>query len=620
MSSIDLSAPTTQDPPMFQIFEPASDRGYAGRHLPLLRAELADLRLDGFYIPHDDEYQNEYIPAYAERLMWVSGFSGSAGAAIVMQGRAIIFVDGRYTLQVRQQVASEFYEYEDIAEMSPYQWLADNVKSGVRIGYDPMVVTSDGVSRLAAAALKGGFSLVGVEVNPIDTSWLDQPTRPLAKVSPHGTEFSGQSSSDKRTEIAEFVTRAGADALLVTAPTSIAWLFNVRGGDVSRTPLPLGRAILASDGRATLFIAPEKIGNELSGYLGDGVDIRAEGDVDDALEKLGRTGANVAIDAALAPASYVQTLRDAGANIVELTDPCALPRACKNATEISGTKAAHIRDGVAVTHFLHWVATKAQGGDVDEIMAAKTLENFRSASGQLADLSFDSISAAGPHGAICHYKVSTESNITLDRDSLYLIDSGGQYSDGTTDITRTVAIGQATEEMCDRFTRVLKGHIALASAVFPVGTTGHQLDILARKPLWEVGLDYDHGTGHGVGSFLGVHEGPQRISKASNTQALRPGMILSNEPGFYKSGEFGIRIENLVVVREPAAIAGGERKMMRFDTITLAPISLDLITQSLLTDVERQWLNQYHERVRETLGPLVTENVREWLARETREI
>jgi Xaa-Pro aminopeptidase len=620
MSSTDLSTSTAQNSQPFQTFEPVSDRSYAGRHLPLLRAEMADLGLDGFYIPHDDEYQNEYIPAYAERLMWVSGFSGSAGAGVVMQNRAIIFVDGRYTLQVRQQVDGEFYEYEDISKMPPDKWLAENVKLGVRIGYDPMLVTSNGVSRLAAAAKKGGFTLVCVDVNPIDTSWTDQPMRPLAKVSPHGLEFSGQSSSGKRAEIAEFVTGAGADALLVTAPTSIAWLFNVRGGDVSRTPLPLGRAILESDGRATLFIAPEKIGNELSGYLGEGVDIRAEGDVVDALEKLGRSGANIAIDAALAPASYVQTLRDAGAKIVELTDPCALPRACKNATEISGTKTAHIRDGVAVTHFLHWVATKAQNGDVDEIIAAKTLERFRSLSGQLADLSFDSISAAGPNGAICHYKVSTESNIKLDRGSLYLIDSGGQYSDGTTDITRTVAIGQPTEEMCDRFTRVLKGHIALATAVFPTGTSGHQLDILARKPLWEVGLDYDHGTGHGVGSFLGVHEGPQGISKALNAQPLKPGMILSNEPGFYKSGEFGIRIENLIVVREPTAVTGGEREMMAFDTITLAPISLELVTQSLLTDVERQWLNQYHERVRETLGPLLTEDVREWLTQETRAI
>ena len=620
MSSIDLSAPTTEDSQMFQTFEAVSDRSYAGRHLPLLRTKLSELGLDGFYIPHDDEYQNEYIPAYAERLMWASGFSGSAGAAVVLQAEAIMFVDGRYTLQVRQQVDHAFYEYRDIAETPPEEWLAANVKSGARIGYDPMLVTSNGVSRLAAAAQKGGFSLVSVDVNPIDTSWTDQPARSLAKLSPHGLEFAGQSSSEKREEIAKFVTRGGADALLVTAPTSIAWLFNVRGGDVPRTPLPLGRAILESDGRATLFVAPEKVGNELSGYLGESVDIRAEGDLLDALEKLGGSGANVAIDADLAPASYVQALRDAGATIVELSDPCALPRACKNATEISGTKTAHVRDGVAVTRFLHWLATQAQNGDVDEITAAKKLESFRSVSAELADLSFDSISAAGPNGAICHYKVSTESNIKLGRDSLYLIDSGGQYPDGTTDITRTVAIGQPTAEMCDRFTRVLKGHIALATAVFPVGTTGHQLDILARKPLWDVGLDYDHGTGHGVGSFLGVHEGPQRISKAPNTQGLKPGMILSNEPGFYKSGEFGIRIENLVVVNEPAVIAGGEREMISFDTITLAPISLDLVVQSLLTDDERQWLNRYHTRVREILVPLVAEEIKEWLAWETRQI
>lgn len=605
---------------MFQSYEPVSDRSFSKKHLPPLRAELKKRNLDGFIVPHDDEYQNEYIPAYAERLMWVSGFSGSAGAAIVMTDRAVIFVDGRYTLQVRQQVDDAFYSYEDITEMSPDQWLAKNAAKGARIGYDPMLHTSAGLARLEAAAKKAGFALVPVNENPIDAAWVDQPAFPTAPVKAHGLEFAGKASSEKRRDIAAALKEAGADAVLVTAPPSIAWLFNVRGGDVARSPLPLGRAILKSDGTATLFVAPEKVGNELSGHLGSDVDVRAESDVGDALARLGKAGLAVAVDPALTPVKYVQDLKQAGAKIVELTDPCALPRACKNEAEIVGTRAAHIRDGAAVTRFLHWIATNAQRGDVDEITAAKKLEAFRSERGDLVDISFDTISGAGPNGAVVHYKVNTETNRKIEPNSLFLIDSGAQYRDGTTDITRTVAIGKPTNEMRDRFTRVLKGHIALATMRFPAGTTGHQLDALARKPLWDAGLDYDHGTGHGVGSFLGVHEGPQRIAKAANTQALKPGMILSNEPGFYKTGEFGIRIENLIVVTPPEPIEGGEREMMGFETITLAPIDLNLVLPSLLTEAERHWLNKYHARVRQTLTPLAPKDVAGWLAEATKAI
>jgi Xaa-Pro aminopeptidase len=605
---------------MFQTFEPVSDRTFAARHLPLLRAELAKRNLDGFIVPHDDEYQNEYIPAYAERLMWASGFSGSAGAAVIFADRAVIFVDGRYTLQVRQQVDADLFAFEDIVETPVDAWLAKNAPAGARIGYDPMLHTSAGLDKLDAAAKKAGFTLIAVPENPIDAAWTDQPARPLAPVKAHGIEFAGKASADKRRDIAAALKEAGADAALITAPPSIAWLFNVRGGDVSRSPLPLARAIVSADGGASLFVAPEKVDNELAGHLGPEVDIRAEAEVGAALEKLGAAGKAVAIDPALAPIRYVQALREAGARIVELTDPCALPRACKNDVEIAGTKTAHVRDGAAVTRFLHWVATEAQSGDVDEISAAKKLEGLRAESGMLKDLSFDSISAAGPNGAICHYKVSTESNLNLRPGSLYLIDSGAQYPDGTTDITRTVPIGRPTDEMRDRFTRVLKGHIALATMRFPAGTSGHQLDMAARKPLWDAGLDYDHGTGHGVGSFLGVHEGPQRIAKALNAQALKPGMIVSNEPGFYKAGEFGIRIENLIVVTAPEPIDGGEREMMRFETITLAPISLDLVVPALLTEAERDWLNKYHARVRQTLTPLIPKEVADWLKHETRAI
>ncbi len=612
--------PPTFNLPMFQSFDPVSDRTFAAKHLPPLRAEMKKRGLDGFIVPHDDEYQNEYIPAYAERLMWVSGFSGSAGAAIVFLDSAVIFVDGRYTLQVRQQADDAFYSYEDLTETPPDQWLAKHGKKGAKIGYDPMVHTSAGLAKLETAAKKAGFSLVAVEPNPIDAAWTDQPSRPTAMVKAHDLAFAGRPSAEKRADIAGALREAGADAVVLTAPPSVAWAFNIRGGDVSRTPLPLSRAIVASDGKATLFVAAEKVGNELSGHLGRDVDIRAETDVEDALENLGRAGKAVALDSALAPVKYARILKDAGARIVELTDPCALPRATKNKAELDGTRAAHIRDGAAVTRFLYWVATKAQSGDVDEITAAKTLEALRAETGKLVDLSFDTISGAESNGAVVHYKVSTATNRKLPKNSLYLIDSGAQYTDGTTDITRTVAIGEPTAEMCDRFTRVLKGHIALGTMRFPAGTTGHQLDMIARKPLWDAGLDYDHGTGHGVGSFLGVHEGPQRIAKVANTQALKPGMILSNEPGYYKTGEFGIRIENLIVVTEPEAMKGGERPMMGFETITLAPIDRRCIDVTLLTDAEHKWLNAYHERVRKTLTPQLPKPVADWLAEATKPI
>ena len=605
---------------MFQHFDPVSDKSFAGRHLPQLRAEMKKRNIDAFIVPHDDEYQNEYIPAFAERLMWVSGFSGSAGAAIVFADKAIVFVDGRYTLQVRQQTDEKFFTFEDIVETPLDQWLADHAPKDARIGYDPMLHTKAGVERLEKAAKKAGFSLVALGSNPIDAAWKDQPARPLSPARPHALDFSGKSSADKRKEIAGTIAKAGADAALITAPPSIAWLFNVRGADVSRTPLLLARALQWSDGKATLFIAPEKVGNELPSFLGDDVDIRAEADLEGALAKLGKDGKAIAVDPALAPMKYVTELQNAGAKIVELTDPCALPRATKNETELNGTRAAHIRDGAMVTQFLHWIATAAQDGSVDEIAAAKKLEEFRASTGKLLDLSFDTISGAGENGAVVHYKVSTATSRRLSPGELFLIDSGAQYLDGTTDITRTVPIGAPTQEMRERFTLVLKGHIALATARFPAGTTGTQLDILARKALWDCGLDYDHGTGHGVGSFLGVHEGPQRIAKASNSQGLKPGMILSNEPGYYKTGGYGVRIENLIVVVEPQAIDGGERSMMSFETITLAPINLDLVASSLLTESERRWLNQYHARVRQTLTPLVSKDAAEWLIGQTRSI
>ncbi len=419
---------------MFQTFEPVSDRSFAGKHLPLLRAEMKKQNLDGFLIPHDDEYQNEYIPAYAERLMWSTGFSGSAGAALIMLDKAIMFTDGRYTLQVRAQADSAFFDYVDLMETPPDAWLSENAPKGARIGYDPMLHTTAGVNKLKTAAQKAGFELIAVVQNPVDAAWKDQPPAPLTPVKPHDLQFAGKSSEDKRKEIAAAVAKAGADMALITAPPSIAWLFNVRGQDVSRSPLPLGRALINKDGSATLFVAPEKIGNDLPGFLGDDVDVRAEDDVASALEKLGKQHMKVAVDPALAPSKYVDDLKANGAVVIDLADPCALPRAAKNETEIAGTRAAHIRDGAAITIFLHWLDTEAQSGEVDEITAAQKLESIRMQSDMLRDLSFDTISGAGPNSALPHYRVSTESNIKLDRNSLYLVDSGGQYPDGTTDI------------------------------------------------------------------------------------------------------------------------------------------------------------------------------------------
>ncbi len=605
---------------MFQTYDPVSDISFAAAHMPKLRASMAAQKLDGFLVPHDDEYQNEYIPAYAERLLWISGFSGSAGFAIVMTDKTGIFVDGRYTLQVREQTDSAFFSFHDYTQKEISDWLTQNTKKGQRIGYDPMLHTRNGLKPLEAAAKKGGFELVATPSNPLDSAWSDQPDAPNASIQPHKLEYAGIASKDKRTQIAKTLKEKNADAALITAPPSIAWAFNIRGGDVDRSPLPLSRAVIFNDGHAQLFFDQAKKSSDLDAHLGTDISIDEEANITKALEQLGANKSKVLIDPGLTPIGFINALIESGAEIIEGEDPCALPRARKNAAEIDGTRAAHIRDGAAVTKFLHWLATTGQSGEIDEIEASSKLESFRAQDNSLKDLSFDSISGSGPNGAIVHYRVTTKTNRKLEKNSLFLIDSGGQYPDGTTDITRTVPIGEPSEEMRDRFTRVLKGHIALAQARFPKGTTGTQLDTLARLPLWEAGLDYDHGTGHGVGSFLGVHEGPQRIAKAPSHVALEPGMILSNEPGFYKTGEFGIRIENLVVVNPLAPLGGGDREMMTFETITLAPIDLKLIDRDLLNASECKWLNEYHAKVRATLTPLLPDDVATWLGEATKAI
>jgi Xaa-Pro aminopeptidase len=601
---------------VFQTYDDPGGPALGRKHLPRLRKALKAAGLDGFIVPHEDEWQNEYVPAAYDRLAWTTGFTGSAGAAVVMADEAAIFTDGRYTLQVRAQVDGDLFQYRDLIDGGVPAYLRERATKGARIGYDPKLHSPDSLDRLRVAADAAGAVLVPLARNPIDEIWDDRPPIPMAKVVPQQETYTGENASSKRHRLGEGLSKDGADAVVITSPASIAWLFNVRGGDVARTPLPLGEALLRSDGTADLFLADEKVSPELRQWLGNEVAIKSSDELQPALSAM--RGQRVKLDPSTASAWYFEQLKDAGAEIVKGVDPVVLPRACKNAAEIEGSRKAHVRDGAAISRFLHWLATDAQTGKVQEIEACQKLEAFRAETGGLKDLSFDSISGAGPNGAIVHYRVTKKTNRRLARGSLFLIDSGGQYLDGTTDITRTVAIGRASAEMKDRFTRVLKGHVALSRVRFPKGTTGHQLDALARMGLWEAGLDYDHGTGHGVGVYLGVHEGPHRIAKMVNTQPLEPGMIVSNEPGYYKTGAYGIRIENLQVVTPAADIEGGERPMLGFETLTLAPIARDLIVKKLLTKDEIAWVDAYHARVWDKIGQQLEGDAKTWLEAATK--
>jgi Xaa-Pro aminopeptidase len=587
--------------------------------LAALRAELERRGLSGFVVPRADEHQGEYVPRRSQRLAWLTGFSGSAGLAIVLADRAAIFVDGRYTLAVRSQVDIDAFVPHQIPEQSPEAWIAENLTKGGKLGFDPWLQTVDGHERFARACQRAGGEFVPVDSNPVDAVWPDRPPAPLAPVLPHPEEFAGESSEAKRARIAGVVKAKGADVALITAPDSIAWLLNVRGGDVPRTPFALGFALLHSDGHVDLFMDRRKVPDRTLAWLGNAVTLAPPDELAAALDMLGKVDKRVLIESATAPVWAATRLQAAGVALVRDADPVALPKACKNAVELEGIRRAHRRDGAAVSGFLGWLNRESRNRKLREIEASDRLQALRQQTGKLRDLSFDTISGAGPNGAIVHYRASEASERALEPGSLYLVDSGGQYRDGTTDVTRTVAIGTPSAEMRDRFTRVLKGHIALAMARFPAGTTGSQLDALARYALWQAGLDYDHGTGHGVGAYLSVHEGPQRISKMANNVALQPGMIVSNEPGYYKTDAYGIRIENLVAVRE-AKIDGADRRYLEFETLTLAPIDLACIEPGLLTDAERQWLNDYHRRVRETVGPDVDEATRAWLAEATRAI
>ncbi|MEL1252024.1 aminopeptidase P family protein [Aurantiacibacter gilvus] len=580
--------------------------------LDALRKELARRGLDGFVVPISDEHLSEYVGAYAQRLGWLTGFGGSAGSAAVLahpiNGKgAAMFVDGRYTLQVREQVSGELYEYKSVPDDSMGDWLAENVGEGAKIGFDPWIHTRGWAKGVAEKLKEVGAELVPVDGNPIDAVWEDQPAPSPAEAYVQDDKLAGRSSAEKRAEIAEWLGKNKLDAVVISALDSVAWTLNIRGADVDHTPVALSYLMVQSDGTADWFIAPEKVTPAVAQALGNAVRIRPRDEFSAAFAEL--AGKRVAADPARSVAAIFERLDEVGAEIVTKDDPTVLPKAIKNEAEQQGHRDAQERDGAAIAKFLHWLSVEAPKGGVDELSAAAQLHEFRKESDLLRDLSFDTISGAGPNGASPHYRVDEESNIPLKPNSVYLVDSGGQYPDGTTDITRTIWVGPDSppDEVCDRFTRVLKGHIALDMQTFPPGTPGSALDTLARQHLWMAGLDYAHGTGHGVGAFLGVHEGPQRIAKGRGAQAgtdqpLMAGMILSNEPGYYKAGTYGIRIENLVLVKD-VEIEGAEGKWLGFETLTFAPIDRTLVKRELLSPAEIDWWNSYHQRTRDLLAP-----------------
>jgi Xaa-Pro aminopeptidase len=582
-----------------------------------LRLELTREGLAGFLVPRADEHQGEYVPPRAQRLGWITGFTGSAGLAIIATDAAAIFVDGRYTLQVRDEAPGDVFEFHHVTESPPSEWLRRRLKHGDRLGYDPWLHTIESVERLQAVCAKVGATLVPVAPNLVDRIWEDQPPPPRGPIVPHDLKHAGRPSPDKRREIGEILARDTVDAVVLTAPDSVAWLLNVRGSDVAHTPIPLVFAVAYQDATVDLFVDAAKLTPGLVEHLRDGVRILPPPELGPALDRLGSARRTVQVDASSTAAWIVQRLAGAGATVTRAADPCLLPKAVKNDVELAGARSAHEKDGVALARFLAWLAREAGTGRVTEVSAAERLDAFRAEESLFRDVSFPTISGAGPNGAIVHYRATARTDRAIAPGMLYLVDSGAQYLDGTTDVTRTVAIGPPTAEQRDRFTRVLKGHIALATARFPKGTTGSQLDAFARAPLWDAGLDFDHGTGHGVGSYLSVHEGPQRISKVGNSVALRPGMIVSNEPGYYKTGEYGIRIESLVVVTPVPAPPGGEVALNGFETLTLAPIDRALVDPALLTPAELAWLDAYHARVRAAIAPRLDRETAAWLTEAT---
>jgi Xaa-Pro aminopeptidase len=603
----------------FQSFDDPPETAASAPRVKALRTELARRGLTGFVVPRADRQQNEYVPASEERLAWLTGFTGSAGLAIVLMERAALFVDGRYTLQVREQVDTSLFEIVHLVETPPPQWLEKNLASGDRLGYDPWLHTVESAERLAKACAAAGAALVAIEPDLIDAIWSGRPPAPLGAVVLHDVRYAGEEAATKLARIRPEIGRLKADALVVSDPHAVAWTFNIRGSDVAHTPLPLAFAIVAREGRPALYVDGRKLSNEVRHALEMLADIREPAQFEADLTALGKTGQTVRLDQATAAEALSRLITSNGGKVTRGVDPIAQMKAVKNSVEIEGARAAHVRDGAAVVRFLAWLDREAPRGALTEIVAVEALESFRRDTGALMDVSFPTISGAGADGAIVHYRVTRKTDRPIVRDELFLVDSGAQYEDGTTDITRTVVIGTPTAQMRRHFTLVLKGHIAIARAVFPDGTTGAQLDSFARQFLWAHGLDFDHGTGHGVGSYLSVHEGPARISKLG-TVALARGMILSNEPGYYKTGAYGIRIENLVLVTQAAPVEGAERPLNAFETLTLAPIDRRLVDRSLLTTEEARWLDDYHARVAATLIPLVDTETRRWLQAATQPV
>lgn len=595
----------------FQTFEDPEGGVALSARLAAFREEVLRQNLTGFVIPRADSQQNEYVPASEERLAWLTGFTGSAGLAVVLSRQAALFVDGRYTLQAAQQVDTAAWSVESLIDPPPESWITDHLTSSDRLGFDPWLHTSAAAERLAKACEKAGAHLVAVERNPVDTIWTERPAPPLGPVTLHGLQFSGESETDKLARIHAQIAKLGLDALVLSDSHAVAWTFNIRGADVAHTPLPLSYALLPKEGRPTIFIDGRKLSNAVREHIEASAIVAEPDALLPSLTMLAENGAAIGLDASTAADALSRVIVEAGGKARRGPDPVALLKAVKNKTEIEGARAAHRRDGAALARFLAWIDREAPGGVLTEIDAVEALETFRRETGALKDVSFPTISGTGPNGAIVHYRVTRKSNRRIAPGDLLLMDSGAQYEDGTTDVTRTIAIGEPTEEMRDRFTRVLRGHIAIARAAFPDGTTGAQLDTLARQFLWHAGIDFDHGTGHGVGSYLSVHEGPARISKLGTTP-LKRGMILSNEPGYYKTGAYGIRIENLVQVTEDR-IEGAEKPMNGFETLTLAPIDRRLINAHKISRRELAWINDYHARVHHEIYPLVDEATKVWL-------
>jgi Xaa-Pro aminopeptidase len=595
----------------FQTFEEPESGVALTARLAAFREELARRKLTGFVIPRADQQQNEYVAPSEERLAWLTGFTGSAGMAVVLTQQAAVFVDGRYTLQAAKQVDHKAWSVEPLVDPPPENWLARHVVAGDRLGFDPWLHTSAAVERLAAACAKAGAELIAVDTNPLDSVWTERPPPPLAPAAIHGTQFSGEGEAEKLDRIRTEIAKLGVDALVLSDSHAVAWAFNIRGADVSHTPLPLSYALVPKDGRPTIFIDHRKLSNSVRDHLEQTADVAEPDALAPKLTALAQGGASIALDSLTAADALSRLIVAAGGKPVRGSDPVSLLKAVKNATEIEGTRQAHRRDAVALARFLAWIDREAPTGALTEIDAVEALETFRRDTGALKDVSFPTIAGTGPNGAIVHYRVTRKSNRRISPGDLLLIDSGAQYEDGTTDVTRTIAIGEPSAEMRDRFTRVLRGHIAIARAIFPDGTTGAQLDTLARQFLWQAGIDFEHGTGHGVGSYLSVHEGPARISKLGTTP-LKRGMILSNEPGYYKTDAYGIRIENLELVIG-TEVAGAEKPVNAFETLTLAPIDRRLINLNMLSGDELDWINDYHARVRHAVRPHVDDATKAWL-------